>query len=280
MKTMLILTDFSEAAFRAAEYACELVDPLQIGRIIVFHAYQTVVVGTDLPIATAMTDRQIYLDSMEALGLLHDRLKPLAGPTVKIDLLAEDTSLFPDPINELCRKEAIDLIVMGVSGKSGLEKLLMGSVTTQMLRSGEFPVLIVPQDALIGRVVESIVFSTDLKDVSTIPVDLLHNFLDVFPATLHVVNVMPEAKEKYSPETEESIAKLHAILERYNPDFHYIQGDDIVENILSFSEQQHVSLIIAVPKKHNFFSTVFHKSVSKKLAYNSRVPLLSLPALH
>lgn len=277
---MLILTDFSEAAFRAAEYACDLVDPLQIGRIILFHAFQTVVVGTDLPAATVLNDRQIYLDSMESLGLVHDRLKPLAGPTVKIDLLAEDTSLFPDSINELCRKEAIDLTVMGVSGKTGLEKLLMGSVTTQMLRSGEFPVLIVPQDALIGRAMESIVFSTDLKDVSAIPVDLLHNFLDVFPATLHVVNVLPEAKEKYSPETEESIAKLHATLEKYNPAFHYIQGDDIVENILSFSEQHHVSLIVTVPKKHNFFSTVFHKSISKKLAYNSRVPLLYLPALH
>jgi nucleotide-binding universal stress UspA family protein len=277
---MLILTDFSEAAFRAAEYACELASTLQARRIILYHAYQTVVVSTDLPTTTLLNDRQIYLDSMEALGLMHDRLKPRVGNGAKIDLLAEDTSASPDLINELCRKEAIDLIVMGVSGKTGLEKVFIGSITTQILRSSEFPVLTVPQDALVGRAINSIVFSTDLKGTSVIPVHLLYDFLDAFPATLHVVNVLPEAREKYSPETEESIAGLHKILEKYNPAFHYIQGDDTVADILSFSEQHHVSLIIAVPKKHGFFSAIFHKSVSKKLAYNSRVPLLFLPALH
>lgn len=280
MKSMLILTDFSEAAFRAAEYACALVDSLQVGRIILYHTYQSIAVGTDIPTATAMTDRQIYLDSMEALGLVHDRLRPLAGHAVKIDLLAEDTSLFPGSINELCRREGVDLIVLGVSGKSGVEKVLMGSVTTQVLKSSETPALIVPQEALIGRTVKSMVLSADLKDFSTMPVDLLCKFLDAFPAELHVVNVLPEAREKYSPETEESIAKLHATLEKYQPAFHYIQGDDTVEHILSFVEQQHASLIIAVPKKHGFLSGLFHKSIAKELAYNTRVPLLALPALH
>jgi nucleotide-binding universal stress UspA family protein len=279
MKSMLILTDFSEAALRAAEYACELVDSLQISRIVLYHAYQTIIPGTDLPSSTTITQQQIYLESMELLGLLHDRIRSLVDPTIKIDLLAEETALLPDLLNQLSRKEAIDIIVMGVSGKSGLEKLLMGSFTAEVLRSSEFPVLIVPPEAFIGREIKSIVFSTDLKDYSIIPTSLLHKFLDTFPAELHVVNVQPEAKEKYLSETEESIAKLHTILDKYNPVFHYIQGDDIVADILTFSEEHDASLIIAVPKKHSFLSAVFHKSISKKLAYNSQIPLLCLPAL-
>ncbi|SFD88314.1 Nucleotide-binding universal stress protein, UspA family [Chitinophaga sp. CF118] len=280
MKSMLILTDFSEAALRAAEYACELVDTLQIRRIVLYHAYQTVVGGTDLPIATAMNDQEIYLKSMEALGMMHDRLKSLVGQTVKIDMLAEDTSFLPDLLNQLCRKEAIDLIVMGVSGKSALEKLFMGNVTAQTLRSSEFPVLIVPQDTIIGRAIKGIVLTTDLKDFSTIPVTLLYQFLDAFPAEINVVNITTESEEKYSLETEESIKELHSVLEKYQPAFHYIKGEDIVPDILSFTEQHKASLIITVPKKHGFLSTIFHKSISKKLAYNSPVPLLSLPALH
>jgi nucleotide-binding universal stress UspA family protein len=280
MKSMLILTDFSEAALRAAEYACEWVDPLQVKRIVLYHAYQTIVAGTDLPTTHLVTtDQQLYQESMESLGLMHDRVKPLVGHAVTIDLLAEDRPFLPDFINELCRKEAIDLVVMGVSGKSGLEKLFMGSITAQTLRSSELPVLIVPQDTLIGRGINGIIFTTDLKDFPAIPTNLLYEYLDAFPAALHVVNVMPEAKEKYSPETEASITQLHAVLEKYQPAFHYIQADEIMPNILSFSEQQHASLIIAVPKKHHFLGTLFHKSVSKKLAYQSKVPLLSLPAL-
>lgn len=279
MQSMLILTDFSEAAFRAAEYACKLVDSLQVERIVLYHTYQSVVVGTDLPTNTAMTDRQIYLDSMEALGLVHDRLKPLAGHTVKIDLLAEAITLFPDSINALCRREAIGLIVLGVSGKSGVEKFIMGSVTTQVLQSSEFPALIVPEEAAVGKGIKRIVLAADLKDPATMPVSLLHNFLAAFPAELDVVNVLPEAREKYSPETEASIAKLHSTLESYHPAFHYIQGDDVVANILSFAAQHHVDLIIAVPKKHGFLSGLFHKSIAKKLAYHTQVPLLALPAV-
>lgn len=282
MKSILILTDFSEPAFRAAEYICNWVDCLQVGRVIVYHAYQNIVTGaaTGMPVAVvAANEREMYVRSMESLGMVYDRLTPLLGQSVKIDLLAENTVSLPDSINQLCKQESIDLIVMGVSGKSGLEKVLLGSTASQVLKSSEFPVLVVPQEALVGRAIKTIVFSADLKDFATTPVNRLHRFLDAFPATLLVVNVQPEAKEKYSPETQEVIAKLHATLEKYNPSFHYLQGDDIVENILSFSEQQHASLIIAVPKKHSFLAALFHKSIAKKLAYNSRIPLLALPAL-
>jgi hypothetical protein len=52
-----------------------------------------------------------------------------------------------------------------------------------------------------------------------------------------------------------------------------------VESILIFAGDHKASLIITVPKKHSFFSAIFHKSISKNLAYNSSIPLLSLPAI-
>lgn len=279
MRSLLILTDFSEAAFRAAEYAAELADTLQVKRIIIYHAYQTIVPGSaDIPTIPVNAQR-LYLDSMEALGLIHDRLRPLVGQEVKIDLLAQDTSFLPDMINQLCEKEGIGLVVMGVSGKSGIEKLLMGSVTGLVLKSVEYPVLIVPGGAMIGKGIEGIVLSTDLKDLSHIPTGTLYEFLDAFSAELHVVNVLPETEDRFSPETEKSIAKLHQELEKYQPAFHYLQGDDTVKDILSFAEEHRASLIIVFPKKKGFFSSLFHKSVSKKLAYNSSVPLLSLPGM-
>lgn len=281
MRTLLILTDFSEAAFRAAEYACEWVDPLQVGRMVVFHAYQHVkVMAAEMATGAAVTQEpDVYLQSMESLGLLHDRLRPLVRKDIQIDLLAEEASSWPEMINQLCRRELIDLIVMGVSGKSGLDKLLMGSITAQVLQAGEYPVLIVPQNALLGRGVQSIVFSTDLKDFSTTSASLLHTFLDAFPAVLHVVNVMPEAREKYSPETEQTIDQLHVSLDKYQSAFHYVHGEDIVTGILSFSEQQHASLIITIPRKHGFITGLFHRSIAKKLAYNSSIPLLALPSI-
>jgi len=278
MKSMLILTDFSEAAFRAAEYACVLTGLLQIRRIILYHAYQTIVATIDPPVSPVKNNRQVYLESMEALGMLNDRLKAMVGPAVQIDLFAVD-AFFPELINQRCKEEDVDIIVMGVSGKSGLEKLVMGSTTARMLKTSGYPLLIVPRETPLGREIKTIVFTTDLHDISTIPGDQLYSFLDAFKADICVVNVETSAEEgKYSPETKEAIAGLHRLLDRYHPSFYYLEGDDTVESILVFAGDRKGSLIIAVPKKHDFFSTIFHKSISKNLAYNSPVPLLSLPA--
>lgn len=289
MKSMLILTDFSEAAFRAAEYACELAGPLHINRIILFHAYQTLAASADIagtaPISNDPhiydNDRQAYLASMESLGLLHDRLKPMLEPAVNIDLVAENAGLadLVDLINQRSRNESIDMIVIGVSGKSGLEKFLLGSTTTKVLREGEWPVLIVPPETLLGRTIKTIVFTSDLKEVDSIPTHQLYDFLNALPGKLQIINVERKVAEKFSPEMENAIAGLHELLEKYDPDFHYITGDDIGQEILAFAEQQHASLIIAVHQKRRFLSHLFHESITKKLAYNSKIPLLSLLGL-
>lgn len=278
MKTMLILTDFSENAFRATEYAAQLVNPLQISRIVLYHAYQSTVIGTDLPVANTANDQQVYLESMESLGLQQDRLSALAKH-VRIDLMAEDVSL-PTHITSLCKSEEIDIVVMGVSGRSGLEKLLLGSTTSMMIKESTVPVLIVPNSTVIGKPINSMVFTTDLKDHASIPAHQLYEFLDAFPdAKVQVVNVDKTSGESYAMETRESIASLHKIFDQYNAAFDYINEDNTVEGILSYANHHHASIIIVVPKKLGFLATFFHNSISKKLAYDSNIPLLSLPAV-
>ncbi|WP_343701238.1 universal stress protein [Chitinophaga sp.] len=276
MKSLLILTDFSEAAFRAAEYACGIAASLQVRRLILYHAYQTIVGGTEIPVV--QDSQEVYIESMQSLGLLHDRLKALAGTSLEIELVAEEAVL-GERLNERYRQEEIVAVVMGVSGKSNLEKLLVGSMTAQILKSSEMPVLVVPQNALVGRPMKTVVFATDLEEVTQVSLSRLYAFLDAFGARLYVVNVMPETQEKYDPETFEAITDLHRLLEKYEPTFGYISRNDVVEGILTFSDERQASLIMAVPKKHGGFSALFHKSISKKLAYNSSVPLLLLPAV-
>jgi nucleotide-binding universal stress UspA family protein len=281
MKTMLILTDFSEAAFRAAEYGCELAGSFGIKRIILYHAYQPVMAYAGTPAGTVMNndEQQVYLESMESLGMLQDRLRSMVEQDLTIDLVADaGLTAMADSIDQLNNKEGIDMIVMGVSGKSGLEKFLLGSTTSQVLREGKWPVLIVPENTLLGRGIKTIVLTSDLKDVDTLPVRQLNEFLEALPAKLQVVNVQP-VKEKYDPEIERGINDLHKLLEKYYPSFNYINGNKIVEELLDFAEEKHASLIIAVHQEHGFLTNLFHKSVTKKLAYNSNVPLLSLPAL-
>lgn len=277
MRSVLILTDFSEAAFRAAEYACSLADQLQIKRVILYHAYEMMIVPTDVPVPPVKSDEELYLESMEELGLMRDRLRSMLPDTVAMDMLAENI-FSPGAVNQRCQEEKIDLVVMGVSGKSGLDRLMAGSITARMLEKARFPLLMVPEETVVGREVKTIVFATDLKNVDAIPVVQLYSFLDAFNAEVHVVNAGPATVHEYVPESrKEAVSDLHKLLDKYPSSFYYIDGDNIADSILTFAGEHRASLIIAIPKTHHLFSALFHKSVSKRLAYNSRVPLLCLP---
>jgi len=275
MENILILTDFSEAAFRAAAYACELSGKLGTKQIILYHAIQTFVTGTEIPVVA--DSRQIYRECMEKLGMLSDRIKVLAGYDIRIRLLAEDSYL-PANINRLCHEEDIDLIVMGFSGKSGFEKLVLGSTTLRVLEESKFPVLMVPPDMQPGKGITTVIFATDLKDFSAVPGSRLCRILDIFKADLHVINVSQE-EETYSNELKDYIAGLHKLLEKYDPVFHYVSRDNIAEGILSMGELLHTSIIITIHREHNFLYSIFHKSVFRELIRRSSFPILSLPGL-
>jgi nucleotide-binding universal stress UspA family protein len=50
-----------------------------------------------------------------------------------------------DIIIKTIKEENIDLVVMGTSGKHGLDRFLLGSVTEKVVRSAPCPVLVVPR---------------------------------------------------------------------------------------------------------------------------------------
>ncbi|HEV7783543.1 MAG TPA: universal stress protein, partial [Chitinophagaceae bacterium] len=242
MKNMLIMTDFSESAFRASEYGCELAGSLGIKRILLYHAYQAAIAfanPTGVPLVNN-DDQEVYLQSMEELSLLQDRLRSMTGKGIEIDLVAEDSGLtgMAWQVNEQTRKEEIGIIVMGASGKSGLDKFLLGSTTTQLLQKGECPVLIVPEDVLLGKGINTIVLTTDLSEIDKLPVLHLHELLDALPAKLQVVNVKSKGKERNSPKQEKAIADLEEILKNYDPGFNYVNGDNVVEEIIGFAREQ------------------------------------------
>ena len=61
---------------------------------------------------------------------------------IKVTLITEEGSP-ADAILKTIDKEHIDLVVMGTSGKHGLDTFLLGSVTEKVVRSAKCPVLAV-----------------------------------------------------------------------------------------------------------------------------------------
>ena len=134
IKTILHPTDFSEQAGYGFQMACALARDYG-ARLIVCHVYQPPpVVYGEFGAAPPPLD--------ETPESLRERLARVRPPEDEVDvqhyLLEGDAA---EEIVELARDSLCDLIVMGTHGRTGLGRLLMGSVAERVMRRAPCPVL-------------------------------------------------------------------------------------------------------------------------------------------
>lgn len=67
----------------------------------------------------------------------------VSGTTRAVDTYGEEVA---SAIQRIAAEDDIDLIVMGTHGRSGMKRLLLGSVAESLLRMADRPVLLVRED--------------------------------------------------------------------------------------------------------------------------------------
>lgn len=274
MRTILLCTDFSASAFHAAEYACMLALRYNFPRIILFHAYQTVTPVIEPPAAVTVDTAGLYDSVQQQLQELAQKVGALAGSGIVVDTRAEELVL-GENLNEICNQESAELIVMGVSEKSSFEKILVGSNAAKVAETSRYPVLIVPVDAAI-QPVKNVLLACDLEKISeATPLDALDKVLETFQARLVVVNV-DDGNRHFSPKTVEEIYGLHHVFDKYKPEYAFVENKDISAGIMDYAKEHDISLIITIPRYYNFLRNLFHKSTTKALIYQCKLPLLTL----
>jgi len=136
--TILHPTDYSEHSQNAFQLACALARDYG-ARLIVLHAMP---VGTTELLVLSQLGTQEKTESIKES--LWNELRKIQPPdaSIAVEHRLEDG----DPDKEICRvvqESHADLIVMGTHGRTGLSRLLMGSVAEQVMRQAECPVLTV-----------------------------------------------------------------------------------------------------------------------------------------
>lgn len=273
MKTIIVPTDFSETAYNAARFALGLAQQLGASRIVLYHAYELIVPIPDMPTAVPMVNMEdLRASSVEALQKMKDHLAAEVPAGVVMDFRA-DNHLLAANIDRICQEEAADLVVMGITGGSQLEEILVGSNTVDVVKNSSYPVIVVPTSAAF-KPVRKIVFACDMRNVAkTTRRDVLHKVLDAFKPELHVLNVQKDDSGHVHPEGNQELDRL---LRQYNPQYHFVSDPSKVEGINSFAEQQQADLLLLVPKKHGLFDSIFKRSTTSRIAFHTNVPLLSI----
>lgn len=258
MRDVIIPVDFSETSLNAARYAAAMLSGKSDTKVILYNMFRDE--------EESVTSGQ-YLESLRA---------ELEQKGVQyIECIKEQGSDFIDSLGRLAYQKTAELIVMGITEKDEWRQLFTGSNTLKMAEQNVCPVMIIPPTAKYTGIT-NIALTSDFQNVdATTPVLAIKTVLEIFSANLHIVNV---DSDHYVALTEEYLAeraKMQKLFAEFKPEFYFIGMNDFYEAIEQFTKDRNIDLIIIIPKNHSFINNLFSSSHTKKLAFNSSVPLLA-----
>ncbi len=138
-ETILCPTDFSAAANHAVTYGKRLAMEAN-AKLILMTAVEWPFGDGVTPRPMAELRESLEANAREALG----RLLPRPGSDRRRAETVVTSGKASAAIVKLARLRSVDLIVMGVSGRSAADVALLGSTTHHVIREGSWPVLTVP----------------------------------------------------------------------------------------------------------------------------------------
>jgi nucleotide-binding universal stress UspA family protein len=272
MKTILVPTDFSNAAMNAAEYAMSFAKEIN-ANVLLMHAYNVpMALAGDVPIL-AITPEELQKDNEKLLKKEAARLKKKTNVEIKYKA---KMGLAVDEIRE--EEKKVDFIVMGMTGAGKLSEFLLGSITTATLKKVKTPVIVIPEKVNY-KSPEKIALATDYALINIDTLDILKELAKTFGSKIYVVNVK-EQKEEVSVKGVNAETKWEAQLSGTEHFYFFPEHDDLVEGVNEFVKTEKADMVAVIPHRYNLIEGLFHKSFSKKMAFHTQVPLLILPDNH
>lgn len=273
MKKILFPTDFSDAANNAFVFALNIAQKNN-AVIYVLHIYKSPIINSRIPaefISDYNLDAELksFEDFKEKSKAMHRFSDENGFSDVELKLVLKEGYFSPNIKGFVAEEKDIDLIVMGTNGASSyLEKTFFGSNTVHTIESLDIPVLSVPAKAKISEP-KSIVFATLFKEKDKEALKRILKINEKFGAEIHCLHV---TKNRQNIETVLTEWKEHFAGKPIS--FKILDySDSVNKTILKFVEENQVNVIVAVSRNLNFFEELFSPSFTKKISYESNVPI-------
>lgn len=266
-------TDFSKLSNIAVRYAGKLAKKLN-AELILLH-----VVYIDAPPRAQATlkTRQI-LDAMtdnakQDFTQLINEIKSETGNKINVSHHISLGYPVEDVIETFAQHNNIDLIILGMKGSNGIEKMLIGSTAAAVMGNSRIPVITIPEHARF-KAIKSIVYPSDMHAISN-EVKILIQFAKLFNASIHILHVV-------STDSKKKIDQLkikNKLISKFNYphiSFHISVNDNVIEAIDEYIADAKADLLTMFTHKPTFFEKLFGKSVTREMAFHGWIPQLAI----
>ena len=271
MKVIISATDFSKNGNNAVLYAASLAKEFT-SKLILLYVNETF---SAIPINTgtqAAAEIQVAED---------EKIKDLKGtilrlyPNLSIEAHVLSGKTAANVINDFAKKCLADLIVIGCTRANKLERLIMKTNSSILIRDVPFPVLFIPENAVFESI-HRIVFATDMNEDNLKVALSIVTFAKHFDAEISFLYVDEEDLLHSEESIDEMTRKIHSHIHYPKLSGYIVKKSSVRKGVDYFLEKSPAQIIVMYSHDKAGKEASFSKSLTNELSENSKIPLLAV----
>jgi len=285
MKTIAVLTDFSERSVHAAKYALHLAQEIE-AYVLLFNAFLVLELSSKAGQYSGPVEDYEHVRANRVMKLkgfankLREELKEKRkqGAFIpEINYQCEE-GMLANSIAELEENKKIVLLVIGTHGVDDKSAFMMGNNCRQVIDAATLPLLIIPENASI-KTIEKFAFATDNSISDLDYINSLTELARHTSAEITVLNVNEASPANSEGDPEVNLFKQQMAEKLYYSQVYYrsIPNQNVKNGLEWFVENVGFDMMVMVHRKSSLYDYFFKPSITKKIADQVYVPLLVYP---
>lgn len=278
MKKILVPTDFSKTARNAIDVAIGVAKKSNV-ELILLHVVEEAS-GTSFNITGEVDVSAGWEDKVFTMKLIETSKKQMAelvqeikGSGVNVVQEMRLGTAFHG-MRDIIAEQNVDLVVMGTSGRSKLEAMIIGSNTEKVVRHAKCPVLTV-HDKPATTEFKNVVYATSLSQDEERFSDVVRTTQEMYDAVIHLVRINTPANFQRDAVVKKSMEDFAKKLKLKN--FTINIFNDLTEEagIIYFADSINADLIAMATHGRTGFAYVLGGSIAGEVVSHSKRPVLT-----
>lgn len=273
MSKLLIPVDFSENAKVAADYAAQIAQETH-DEITLFHSFTSHI--------NKFANAKHLVDPTEEEA--HHKMKEFVAellqkyPSLKISTLFTN-GILAESLEKQEIKDTYRTVIMGTKGVTGLESVLIGSNTYDVIKESKIPVLAIPKNAIKLKK-DNIALLTNFKPGE---LEVLKQAIPLYGKDFHLqlihinkseleINILGQKLEQWIEQiiAETGIEDISYIVKA--PSYFAGSRENIANGIHTIIRDEDIDVILITKSRKTFFQNIFTENIVKHMAFEIEVP--------
>ncbi|MEP3389577.1 MAG: universal stress protein [Reichenbachiella sp.] len=273
---ILVPIDFSRCSINALKIATEIATK-QGAKIEIVNAFHVPAYAPMDVMAVDLVNQPLLKEEERKVK---EEFKSLPNLIPQLKDVSYSTKVFmaptADAIYQCTEQDGIDLIVMGTKGEHDVVENLFGSMSAQVIKSADVPVLVIPEN-VESFDLKHIGFAADLHEIENMNrLGILSLLAKMYDSEINIFHISEENDEESISEAARERMFLEGSLKDIKHTFATIYHEEPIEGIMEFAESKKLDLLAMYPRQHGFWDKLVHGSTTKKVVMQIKIPLLTI----